>query len=120
MSGEIKGKEIKIYDVDIASGRANFEVGIRSSRNIDNLEMVLVGIEKLVESINFKADCREDRDMYRQALRRVLSVAVNHYGFQGGYYSVDPTIKIQYSDDDEGFVSDEDKFKALEILFKEL
>lgn len=120
MSGEIKGKEIKIYDVDIASGTANFEVGIRSSRNIDNLEMVLLGIEKLVGSINFKADCREDLDIYRQALRRVLSAAVNHYGFQDGYYSVDPTIKIQYNDDNEGFVTDEDKLKTLQILFKEL
>jgi hypothetical protein len=116
----INGKDIKIYDIDIETGKAEFEVGITTSSNMDEIEMTLVGIEKLVGSIDLRADCNDDYEVYRQALKRVLFAAADNYGFQGGYYSVNPEIKIQYDDDDEGFVSDEDKMKALQTLIKEL
>lgn len=109
----IKGMDIKIYDVDIETGTADFEVGIKSSRNVDQIEMVLLGIEKLIRSIDLRADYNHDHEAYSQALKRILFAVADNYAFNGGHYSVHTEIN-----NDKGYVTDKGKLEALRTLIK--
>jgi hypothetical protein len=109
-----------VYDYNAETNEVDFKLDISTHMNLVELELILTGIEKLVGAIDLKVSCNENKDTYRQSLKRILSAVSDNLGFQGGYYISNPEIRVNYNKNDECVVMDEDKKKVLKIFIDEL
>ena len=112
-------KEFKVSRYSHIKDESHLEVEVSvKARGENDLELILQGVEKLVESIDLKHKCDENYEVYQKALKRIVYSVADNLGFEGDWYFVDPNIEMSYNEETEGYngVSDKTKKHVIKAL----
>lgn len=103
------------YDTD---KDLNTEIIVKANTESD-LEMILQGIENLVETIDPKHVCKEDFTAYNDSMKRILHAVADNIGFQSDWYRTNPNIEMHYDEkSEESYVTDKSKIEILESFIE--
>jgi hypothetical protein len=93
--------EIKIATGTIEGGNPEIEISLKSIE-LNDVELILKGIEILIDSIDL------DQDPNYDTMSQILHTVADRIGFNG-WYNVSSEFNIKYDEDSEGYVSNREK-----------
>lgn len=103
--------EFSITEKDL-NNSSEVEVSVKANIESD-LEIVLQGIKMLVESIDPKFMCEEDRNLHSNSMEQILFAVADNIGFQNDWYFINPNIEKSKDQYGEYTISDKSKYDVL-------